>query len=281
LAAFLALLALVGCAGDSDSDGELLTEVAFKDKVSAAIVTGTEYQAAPRRPEFAVRVMQARAPDRLDLRLRRAYDRYRANPDSEAAVVAGLVREADERIRRGLAGHTFAQVRGAVRPVLKRAVDVRAYPEEPLQRRFLADLVVLYAVETEDQLALVRPADAERWQRPLRELHRRALTNLYRQTERSEKLLCEPGEQGTLCGWASGDGYDAARLLVPELRRQIVRELGGPAVYAVPSEDVYVALPVRLAERIRQQVLRVFATAEKPVSREIFVERNRELVVLE
>jgi hypothetical protein len=38
---------------------------------------------------------------------------------------------------------------------------------------------------------------------------------------------------------------------------------------------------VRLAERIRQQVLRVFATAENPVSREILVERNGELVVLE
>jgi hypothetical protein len=279
LAVLTVLLALaVGCAGDSDE--ELLSETGFKDRVRAAIVTGTEYEAAV-GSEFEVRVTEARGPARVDVALGTAYGRYRADPDGEAQIIAGVVREAGNRMRRGLADQEFDQGRRALRPLLRRGVDVRGYPREPLQKRFLADLVVLYAVETEDQLALVRPADAERWGQPLPELDRLALANLFRQTQRSEKLLCEPGEQGKLCGWASGDGYDGARMLVRELRRQIVRELGGPAVYAVPRDDVFVALPQGLAERIRQQVLRDFTAAENPVSPELFVEQDGELVVLD
>ena len=45
------------------------------------------------------------------------------------------------------------------------------------------------------------------------------------------------------------DGYDATRMVVPGLRRQIVREYGGSAVYAVPMDDVFVALPLELVER--------------------------------
>jgi hypothetical protein len=122
---------------------------------------------------------------------------------------------------------------------------------------------------------LVTPADLERWQQSVADIHRLALANLLRETRREEPLRCE--EQ--LCGWASGDGYDAARLVVPELRAAIVRKIG-PAVYAVPRESVYVALPIRLAERIKGRVEHDFVTAPNPVSRDLFVERGGELVVL-
>jgi hypothetical protein len=67
-------------------------------------------------------------------------------------------------------------------------------------------------------------------------------------------------------------------LIIPELRAQIVRKIG-PAVYAVPRESVYVALPIRLADRIKNQVVHDFVTAPNPVSRELFVERGGEVVV--
>jgi hypothetical protein len=69
-------------------------------------------------------------------------------------------------------------------------------------------------------------------------------------------------------------------MLVPALRRQIVRKIG-PAVYAVPRESVFVALPIKLADRVRDKVTRDFVTAPNPVSPDVFVERRGELVVLE
>jgi hypothetical protein len=59
-----------------------------------------------------------------------------------------------------------------------------------------------------------------------------------------------------------------------------VRKIG-PAVYAVPRESVYVALPIKLADRIKDKVVRDFVTAPNPVSRDVFVERGGEVVVLQ
>jgi hypothetical protein len=58
-----------------------------------------------------------------------------------------------------------------------------------------------------------------------------------------------------------------------------VRKIG-PAVYAIPRESVYVALPIKLADRIKDKVVRDFVTAPNPVSRDLFVERDGEVVVL-
>jgi hypothetical protein len=113
-----------------------------------------------------------------------------------------------------------------------------------------------------------------------------AVANLLRQTNEDEKLLCEPAGDQELCGWSGTDGYDATRMIVPGLRRQIVREYGGPAVYAVPMDNVFVALPLEVldnrvnAERLRARVEQDFQTSENPVSPELFVERNGELALL-
>ena len=75
--------------------------------------------------------------------------------------------------------------------------------------------------------------------------------------------------------------YDATRMLVPGLRRQIVKELGGPAVYAVPLESVFVALTRNYAPVIKSKVLQEFTTGKNPLSPELFEERNGELVPIQ
>ena len=76
-------------------------------------------------------------------------------------------------------------------------------------------------------------------------------------------------------------------MIVPELRRQIEREYNGePAVYAVPEEHIYVALPLNAVRRagierpFRRKLQRDFQMSEDPLSPEVFVEENGELVVL-
>jgi hypothetical protein len=76
-------------------------------------------------------------------------------------------------------------------------------------------------------------------------------------------------------------------MVVPGLRRQIVREYGGPAVYAVPMNNVFIALPRRIVERgnteerLRARVQQDFQTSDEPVSPELFVERDGELALYE
>jgi hypothetical protein len=269
--AFVAIVA--ACGGDDAPPAELLTEAGFADKAAAAIITDSELRAERRGPNVAV--ASDASLDTFTLPVTEPYAEYKAAPARLDDILSGIVAEAESTMEAGNADASFADVRSHILPILKPITAFRGLDEEPSTTRFPANLRVAYLVEEPGSLKAVRPADLDRWGRSLEEVHEIAVANLLRQTNRDEPLRCEE----ELCGWASGDGWDAARLTVPELRHQIVEEIG-PSVYAVPQESVYVALPIKLANRIRPRVEHDFVTADKPVSQDLFVERGGELVVL-
>ena len=174
---------------------------------------------------------------------------------------------------------SFSAVRDQLMPVLKRRVDVSRIENHPAVTQF-DNLDVVYAVQGDHYFTVATKDDLARWGQSVDEIDSLALSNLEKQTNKNQKLLCEPSGGQKLCGWASGDGYDASRMLVPGLRRQIVKELGGPAVYAVPLESVFVALTRKYASVIKGKVLQEFTTGKNPLSPELFEERNGQLVAL-
>lgn len=276
-ALFLIAVALAACGGDKSSD-QPLSKAAFKDRVAAAIVTGTDLQA---KPGFGLKVdvSESDGLDTVQLVLDDAFSHYRADPNGEKEIVQELVGDAKSRMAAGNSNRSFASVRDELMPMLERRTEIRKAGPDPAVTPF-HDLGVIYAVQTEHSFTVVTKDDVDRWGRPLAELENLALDNLERETNAKQKLLCEPSGSQQLCGWASGDGYDASRMLVPGLRRQIVRKLGGPAVYAVPLESVFVALTQNYAGVIRPKVIQQFTTGENPLSPDLFVERNGELAVL-
>ena len=268
------LAALSGCSDDSTPAARPLSIAAFKDKAAAAIITGSDLKA---EPGFGSKV-DVTAPDSLNtfsLRLDEAYAAYKRDAAKLDELLKKFAEDADTRLAHGNADTSLRDVRDVVLPVLKPQTAFRRLSDQPAVTPFPGKLRIAYAVQKTDSFMLVTPADLERWQQSVADIHRLALANLLRETRREQPLRCEE----KLCGWASGDGYDAARLVVPELRAAIVRKIG-PAVYAVPRESVYVALPIKLADRIKGRVEHDFVTAPNPVSRDLFVERGGELVVL-
>ncbi|HEX5469148.1 MAG TPA: DUF1444 family protein [Gaiellaceae bacterium] len=277
LAVVLAM-SLAACRGGGDSSSQQpLSQRDFKNKVAAAIVTRSDLQAVPGFG-MKVDVSEAEGLDTLEVLLDEPYRRYRAAPASQQAVVNGLVDEVVTEIEDGNSKRSFAEVRDQLRPMLKRRSDVEK-TQDPAFTRF-HDLDVVYAVQREHSFTVVTKDDLEHWGRSLDQIDSIALANLERETNKEEKLRCEPTGGQELCGWASGDGYDATRMLVPGLRHQILEELGGPAVYAVPLESVYVALTRNYASVIRGKVLQEFTTGENPLSPDLFVERDGRLEVL-
>ncbi|MGH3051335.1 MAG: hypothetical protein ACRDM8_00050 [Gaiellaceae bacterium] len=277
LGLLLLVLAVAACSGGDGADSpdsQLLTKPAFSGRVASTIITETDLEAEVRFG-LIVFVQEAAGSDWIRLDLQKQYDDYRRNPGRLGMIAAGVARETQARLQAGITDTPFEEVRADIFPVLKPPFALRRLAE-PARRPFLAGLSVVYGVQTEDQFTFITQADVARWGRSVQELDQLALDNLARDTRENEALLCED----ELCGWASGDGYDATRMIVPQLRRDIVEEIG-PAVYAVPREDVFVALPVRLAERIKARVQQDFAAAPNPISPEIFVERNGKLVTLE
>jgi uncharacterized protein YtpQ (UPF0354 family) len=275
LAACLALVAVLsGCSGKSTPSAQSLSIASFKEKAAAAIITGSDLRA---EPGFGskVEVSALDSLNTLSLGVEEAYAGYKRDPAKLDELLKKFAEDADARMARGNADTSLRDVRDVVLPLLKPQTAFRRLSDPPAVTPFPGNLRVAYAVQKPDAFMLVTTADLERWKQSVADIHRLALTNLLRETRREQPLRCEE----ELCGWASGDGYDAARFIVPELRAAIVRKIG-PAVYAVPRESVYVALPIKLADRIKGRVEHDFVTAPNPVSRDLFVERGGELVVL-
>jgi uncharacterized protein YtpQ (UPF0354 family) len=264
--------------GGTTSGASTLTERDFKNKVAAAVITGTDFQADPGFG-LAVDVSEQQGLDTVQLVLDDAYKQYTSDPDRQDEIVDGLVRQVVRQMREGNAKRSFSEVRNQLMPMLKRRVDVSRIKDGPAVRPF-DDLDVIYAVQGDHYFTVATKDDLDRWGKSVDEIDSLALANLEKQTNKQQKLLCEKAKSQRLCGWASGDGYDATRMLVPGLRRQIVKELGGPAVYAVPLESVFVALTRNYADVIKPKVLQQFTTGDNPLSPELFEERNGQLVAV-
>ena len=255
-----------------------LSQRDFKNKVAAAIITGTDLQGDPGFG-MTIDVSEQNGLDTVQLVLDDAYKQYTSDPDRQDEIVDGLVQEAVRRMEEGNTKRSFSAVRDQLMPMLKRRVDVSRIENDPAVTQF-DNLDVVYAVQGDHYFTVATKDDLARWGQSVDDVDSLALSNLEKKTNANQKLLCEPSGGQKLCGWASGDGYDASRMLVPGLRRQIVKELGGPAVYAVPLESVFVALTRNYAPVIKGKVLQEFTTGKNPLSPELFEERNGKLVAL-
>ncbi len=287
LIACLLVVLAAGCSGEDDggeaqATGRTLDRSSFQEAVAAEL-RGEGYEVEP-VSRSAARVSEG--PNWIEIDLAAPFAEYETAPEREAAVVQEVVDETRQTLSEGISGAPFTAVEDEVMPLLKAPFELRAYGFEPVRTTAPGDLAVVYAVDAGDAFTLVRPEDVERWGTTLESMHRLALDNLLRRTNDDEPLLCEPSGGRELCGWASGDGYDATRMVVPELRDQIVEEIGGPAAYAVPMENVFIALPIAVLEEgrtekaFRLKVEQDFQTADDPLSRDVFVERGGELTPL-
>jgi len=289
IACVLAAALAAGCGGDdggatstSSASGPLVGS-SFKE----VVLTELKKAGLDAEPGYDLNVVAYDGPDRVDVPLTDPFAEYEADNDRKDEIVAGLVEDAQQRLEAGISNLSLEDVSDDLMPLLKGNFALRTFGFEPAETAFPGNLGVVYVVDAADSQTIVRPEDLERWGTTVEEVHELALDNLLEQTNEEEQLVCEPSGDHELCGWSSSDGYDATRMIVPELRRQIVREYGGPAVFASPMENVFVALPLEILKRgdneelLRTKLQRDFQTSDFPLSPELFVERDGELVLFE
>lgn len=282
------IVALVaGCAGDdgaADDDEPAAVPSAFTEIVRGELVrAGFDIE-----PATDLELTAEQGPNRVEVDLHEAFERLEDDPGSRDEIVDEVVADTQERAETGIGELPFEDAKDDLMPLLKPRFQIRRFGFDAAETKQPANLATVYAVDSDDAFTIVRPEDVERWGTTVEEIDEIALDNLARQTNEDEPLLCEPSGAQPLCGWASGDGYDATRMIVPELRRQIREEYGNdePVAYAVPEEHVYVALPLNALRRrgierpFRLKLQRDFQQSEDPLSPEVFVEENGKLVVL-
>jgi uncharacterized protein YtpQ (UPF0354 family) len=108
-------------------------------------------------------------------------------------------------------------------------------------RPFLADLIITYVIDEPQSVAYINERHLERWQVGEHQLHEYALANLAARTkERAKFLISGEGAQRLIIAH-SQDGYDATRLLLPDLLVSWQPHFPGNMVIGIPNRDFLIA----------------------------------------
>lgn len=176
----------------------------------------------------------------LAVSLHNFYNAYARHPDQLEEVAQTLV----QSLRGFDAARTissFDELRGRVYPMLKPIRLLLSVRERNLPmivyRHFLADLIIAYVIEEPSSVAYIGEQHLERWGLAEHELHEQALANLRRRTvERGEYTVTGEGAQ-RLVIFNAQDGFDATRLLLPDLIEPWGKDLPGSIVIGIPNRD--------------------------------------------
>ena len=139
-----------------------------------------------------------------------------------------------------------------------------------------ADLAVAYALRASAYDVLVNADHLLAWGVTADQLRERAMENL-RAWSASAPWSDELQGERRLMSSDTGDGGDAARILLPEVRAHLVGECGGPSrvLVALPDRDLLVAGSLgpgdqAFAGQLATFVAEVFEGAHEPIDRGLF-----------
>ena len=148
----------------------------------------------------------------------------------------------------------FAAASNLVRPQIVPA-DYLQQAGDLVHRAFLAGLLVAYAVDDKERYELIRQSNIDSWDVGQTAIEARAIANL--ESVSSEiSLSPRPNpDGGAFIAVSTTDGYDAARLLLPQFMRHVREALNATFIFAgIPNRDFLVVWTPDFAPR------RAFAT---------------------
>ncbi len=164
------------------------------------------------------------------LSLHELHRRYQAFPDAFDTAVVRLLEEVDEVGLDRVEDHEFGSVATSLLPQVRSMTWVEQqgrFGDSALAYRKLSeDLATVYVIDDPHTMVFVCRAHLQRWHRSIDDVHQLAITNLRRHGGDQVRQLT--GDQPVLV--QSGDGYDAARVL-------LLNESDGLLV-AIPDRDL-------------------------------------------
>ena len=200
--------------------------------------------------------------------------------------------EAPEHDWAAASAHVFPALRPAgTQGVQLSALDQAQLATEGTKKHALAlldpgpaDLAVAFVLRTPAFDVVINADHLLTWAISPETLRETAMTNLRAWSE-SASWTDELSDGRHLLSSDTGDGGDAARILLPEARRHIAGECGGPArvLIALPDRDLLVAGSLNPGDaefpaQLQAFVLEVVEDAHEPIDRRLFELVENELV---
>jgi len=148
-----------------------------------------------------------------------------------------------------------------------------------IYRPLAGDIMTTYVVDEGQSVVYLNQDHAARWGVDEATLYDRALKNLRRKPWRPEPGVLGRGREAILI-FNGGDGFDATRLLLPELFAPFAASLPGNLVIGVPSRDFLIAFSdadERIVQRVKAQIENDVRVQPYPLTEHLFTLRDGQL----
>jgi uncharacterized protein YtpQ (UPF0354 family) len=104
-------------------------------------------------------------------------------------------------------------------------------------RPFLGDLMIAYVIGEGNRVAYINEQHLERWQISSYDLHEQAIINLRKRTDDTGSYTATGEGAQRLIIFNTQDGFDATRLLLPDLLAELRGQFPGHMVIGIPNRD--------------------------------------------
>lgn len=173
--------------------------------------------------------------------LERAYEKYRAAPESLTSVIdewiQALVRGEMETLR---GTDEFARLAPQLFPQMMTAQQWSAKREQGLRlviRPLVQDLGIAIVIDRASEIEYVQIETIPQWGVDAQQVYEAAFQNLERAARNVEIVAHGAGDEILLMD-SSGDGYAAAHVLLPTRWREWQARVPGELVLALPTRDL-------------------------------------------
>jgi uncharacterized protein YtpQ (UPF0354 family) len=219
------------------SDGKLLEAEAFGALIEARLRASDDIKVNGREG-LTLRVHVGESE--LSVSVQNFYSAYTEHPDELETVVETLLRS----LRAYNAARTttaYNDLRERVYPMLKPITLLVTIRERKLPmivyRPFLADLIITYVIEEPSSVAYISEEHLEHWGLRDHDLHDQAMANLRRRTIERGSHTTAGTDQQRLVILNAQDGFDATRLLLPDMIEGLAGGMPGSVVIGIPNRD--------------------------------------------
>src|SRR5215213_2618009 len=150
---------------------------------------------------------------------------------------------------------SFEELRDRILPMIVAdgQRDKRTMVTEPL----LEGLSVAYAIDSDRTIAYIPEQQFKDWSIDRQTLHEAAIENLVKRSESMSAHAAQDDEgKINLILFQTMDGYDASRVLLPNLHEKLREHLGSPFCAAIPNRDILLCFrnDEETVDRLRSQI---------------------------
>lgn len=164
------------------------------------------------------------------------------HPDAVEPLADAIVESIATSLEEARAAPSLEQVRPHLRPILKTEDFLASAPMALVSRPFVGALIVCYVVDSPRTVRYVTRDWLERWTIGEDALHDFAVENLAAATRDLPMQAAGRGDgRVELLCYETQDGYDASRVLLPDLLERLREHLGPSYLVGVPNRDFFIA----------------------------------------